>query len=176
MKIKGSHTLDTDKKTIWEMLIDPAVLAEITPGVSKLERIEGDKFIAVSDVKIGPVRGTFQGNMILKNKIENEKMTVVFDQKSNMGNAIAEIVMSLNTLEDGKTEISYEGDAKLSGRLASMGQRITGGVISTLSKEFFKELEKELIREGKVVVEKEEKISLWQKIIEFFSNLFRRKQ
>ena len=172
MKVKGSHALDADKMTIWAMLIDPDVLTKITPGVSKLERIEGDKFIAISDVKIGPVRGTFKGNMELKDRVENEKMIVVLDQKSMMGNAIAEIGMTLISLDDGKTEIKYEGEAKLSGKLASMGQRILGGVVSSLSKEFFKELEKEL-RKDEVVVEEKEKLSILEKIVQFFKNLFK---
>ena len=172
MKVKGSHALDADKMTIWAMLIDPEVLTKITPGVSKLERIEGDKFTAISDVKIGPVRGTFEGNMEIKDRVENEKMTVVLDQKSMMGNAIAEIGMTLISLDDGKTEIKYEGVAKLSGKLASMGQRILGGVVSSLSKEFFKELEKEL-RKDEVVVEEKEKLSIFEKIVQFFKKLFK---
>ena len=47
--------------------------------------------------------------------------------------------------ENGKTtEIDYKGDAKLSGRLAMMGQRIIGGVINSLSKQFFDALDKEI--------------------------------
>lgn len=173
MKVKGSHALNADKGTIWAMLNDPEVLTKITPGVSKLERIEGNKFIAISDVKIGPVRGSFEGNMEINNRVENEKMTVVLDQKSVMGNAIAEIGMTLVSIDDGKTEIRYEGKAKLSGKLASMGQRILGGVVNTLSKEFFRELERELRKDEAVEIEEKEKLSILEKIIQFFKNLFK---
>lgn len=176
MKIKGSHTLETGKQMVWRMLVDPDVLASITPGVSKLERIEGDQFYAISDVKIGPVKGTFKGNLSLENKVENEKMTVVVDQKSNMGNAVANIELTLHEIEAGTTEIQYEGSAKLSGRLASMGQRILGGVINTLSKEFFIELENTIIIKSDLEVELRKKPSWWQRIMQFIRILFNKQQ
>ena len=172
MKIKGSHTLESGKEVVWKMLVDPEVLASITPGVSELEKIEGDQYYAVSDVKIGPVKGTFKGNLSLENKIENERMTVCVDQKSNMGNAVANIELTLNEIEPGITEIQYEGKAKLSGRLASMGQRILGGVINTLSKEFFLELENAIISKTDIEAVPRKKPSWWNRIIQFIRYLF----
>ena len=172
MKIKGSHTLDAEKQMVWNMLIDSRVLALITPGVSKLERIEGDQYYAISDVKIGPIKGTFKGNFSLENKIENEKMTVRLDQKSNMGNAVADIDLTLHEIGAGTTEIKYEGKAKLSGRLASMGQRVVGGVINTLSKEFFFELENEILRTSKPEATLKKKPSWWKRIVQFLRYLF----
>ena len=172
MKIKGSHTLESGKEEVWKMLVDPEVLASITPGVSELERIEGNQFYAISDVKIGPVKGTFKGNLSLENIVENEKMTVKVDQKSNMGNAVASINLTLNEIQDGTTEIQYEGKAKLSGRLASMGQRILGGVINTLSKEFFLELENAILTTSDEEATPRKKPSWWQKLIQIIRHMF----
>jgi carbon monoxide dehydrogenase subunit G len=38
----------------------------------------------------------------------------------------------------------FDGDVKLTGMLASLGNRVMGGVSSTLAKQFFSNLEKEL--------------------------------
>ena len=125
-----------------------------------------------SQVPITHRKELFKGNLSLENKIENEKMTVKLDQKSNMGNAVANIELTLNEIAIGSTEIKYEGDAKLSGRLASMGQRIVGGVINTLSKEFFIELENEILRTSKQDATLIKKPSLWQRIVQFIRYLF----
>lgn len=61
-----------------------------------------------------------------------------------MGNAIAEISMKLLAEEEGLTKINYTREAKMSGMLARMGQRIMSGVVSTLSKQFFQGMESEL--------------------------------
>ncbi len=148
MNVKGKHILQADVATIWPMLQDEEVLARISPGVSRIEKVEEDQYRAISDISIGPVRGSFQGELFLEDKVRDETMTLVLSQKSKIGNAEAKIVMTLMPQNSNQTEIAYNGTAKVSGRLATMGQRILGGVISTLSKQVFKELEK-IIEERK---------------------------
>lgn len=144
MKITGQHIVQTDVATLWPMLQDEEVLAKISPGVSKITKESDDNYTAISEINIGPVRGSFEGDLTLTDIIDNETMTLNLSQKSLIGNAKATIKMSLLQLEDAKTQINYEGSAKVSGRLATMGQRILGGVIKTLSKQVFKELDKEI--------------------------------
>jgi len=148
MNVKGKHVLRADVATIWPMLQDEEVLARISPGVSRIEKVAEDQYRAISDISIGPVRGSFEGELSLLDKIEHETMTLSLAQKSKIGNAEANIIMTLTPQEDGTTEIGYNGKAKVSGRLATMGQRILGGVISTLSKQVFKELEQVIDERG----------------------------
>ena len=144
MKINGKNTINASTNTIWDMIQNPEVLEKITPGVKSLEILENDTYKAISEVKIGPVKGSFEGNLSIKDKIENEACLLVIDQKSKIGNVVAEINMNLIPVEDLITEIQYTGEAKMSGKLAVMGQRIMSGVVSTLSKQFFTALEKEI--------------------------------
>ncbi len=144
MKITGKYRIKAPAALIWGLVIDPNILEKITPGIKTLEENGVDKYHAISEVRVGPVRGEFKGDLAIENKVEGESCLVVLDQKSKIGNATAEISMKLIPQEDGETEIQYTGEAKMSGMLARMGQRIMGGVISTLSKQFFKDLEKEI--------------------------------
>lgn len=151
MNIKGKHVLNADLDTVWPLLQDKEVLARISPGVSRIEEVGEDQYKAISEISIGPVRGAFEGELALTDKVVNETMTMTLTQKSKIGNAEAKIVMNLTPHEGEKTEVSYNGSAKVSGKLATMGQRILGGVISTLSKQVFKELEK-IIEEREAAV------------------------
>lgn len=144
MNIEGTHTIETSPSAIWDILIDPVVLARITPGINELTQIEEDKYLAIAEIKIGPVKGKFEGQFEMKDKVEKESVTLLMDQKSKIGNVLAEIGIRINDMGNGHSEILYEGTAKLSGRIASIGQRIIGGVISTMSKQFFQKLEKEI--------------------------------
>jgi len=144
MNIKGKYAIAAPASTIWPLLQDPVVLARITPGISRLDLTGPDEYKAISEISIGPVRGSFAGDLRVKDKIEEQTMTLTFDLKSKIGNAISEIKIDLVPTEDQKTEVIYNGSAKLSGTIARMGQRILGGVIKTLSKEVFKKLEKEI--------------------------------
>lgn len=142
MKVKGKHILRADVATIWPMLQDEEVLEKISPGVSRIEKVGVDQYKAISDISIGPVRGSFEGDLSLIDKVDHETMALALSQKSKIGNAEAKIVMKLEAISDNETEVAYDGTAKISGRLATMGQRILGGVVTTLSKQVFKELEK----------------------------------
>jgi len=143
MIIQGNYPINASVQDVWNHLMDPEVLKKITPGISELIPQGDDKYQAISNIKIGPVKGSFEGQLELKDKVENSTATIVVDQKSKIGNVSAEIKIQLNTIGD-TTEINYHGEAKLSGKLAMMGQRIIGGVISSLSKQFFKSLDKEI--------------------------------
>ena len=144
MKISGTWQINAPKSVVWKMLLDPVILEKITPGIKKLESLGADNYNAVSSIGIGPVRGVFEGTLSVKDKVQEESCVLVADQKSTMGNVIAEIGMQFIPSEDGKTQVEYTGEAKMSGTLARMGQRIMSGVVSTLSRQFFDALEKEV--------------------------------
>lgn len=144
MKINGNYTLNVTPDIFWTMVMDPDVLEKVTPGIKALNEKGPDNYEAISEVRIGPVKGSFNGNLSIIDKIEKESCTLVVDQKSKMGNVVAEIAMKFIAIEEEKTEVQYIGEAKMSGRLATMGQRIMSGVVSTLSKQFFKAMEAEI--------------------------------
>lgn len=144
MKIEGDHSLKASPAILWEKLLDTETLAKITPGVKHLEMTEPDQYIATSEIKIGPVQGSFKGNLSIKDKKEPEGFTLVLSQKSKIGNASAEVKLNILPQTGEETTIKYEGKAKLSGVLARTGQRVIGGVVKTLAKQFFKALEAEL--------------------------------
>lgn len=142
MEISGSHSINKSPEDIWLSLNNPDVLARITPGLTDLESIGIDKFRAISVIKIGPVKASFEGELEMKDKTENEKMVVTIKQDSKIGNVNAAIEMIL-VRGDGETTINYKGEAKMAGKLATMGQRIVGSVVTSLSKQFFVNLENE---------------------------------
>ncbi|MDH3245551.1 MAG: carbon monoxide dehydrogenase subunit G [Saprospiraceae bacterium] len=144
MKLTGNHTIKAPASLIWEMLMDPDTLAKITPAIDKLELIGDDTYNAVADVRIGPVKGSFTGKVQIKDKNPTESFTLAVNQESKIGNAKAEIVLNLSSPSDQETEIKFEGDVKLSGLLATTGQRVISGVANMLSKQFFKALDEEV--------------------------------
>lgn len=143
MKLSGEHLVQAPPATVWNLLMDPQVLARITPGIDKLELVEQDKYKAIADVKIGPVRGSFSGEVQVKDKHPNDQFTLAVHQASKIGNADADIILNLADKE-GATALSFEGDVRLSGMIATMGQRVVSGVASMLSKQFFAALDKEV--------------------------------
>ena len=124
--------------------MDANQLAKITPGVSRLEEVETDKYKAISNVKIGPVKGSFSGNLEVADKAENESFLLKVKQNSKIGNVAADVSIKLTAIDEQTTEMEFDGKAKLSGLLARTGQRVLSGVANTLTKQFFEALEQEI--------------------------------
>ena len=114
------------------------------------------------------------------------------NQKSKIGNADVTVSMNLAALDAHRSELQFDGKAKLSGVIARTGQRVLSGVANTITKEVFASLEKHIAEEkAKIAAEQaqlatseaataqtsmeEEKThtGLWASIVNFFKNLFR---
>ena len=124
--------------------MDTDALARIVPGISRLEKLGENVYKAIVDIKLGPVGGSFTGNLNMEDIQPEKAFTLKIQQNSKIGNASGVIKIDINPAEENKTDVAFNGDVKLSGMLASMGQRVLGGVANTLSKQFFANMEKEL--------------------------------
>ncbi|MDI9879573.1 CoxG family protein [Flectobacillus longus] len=144
MQLTGSHTLAAPIEKVWQMLMDTDILAKIVPGVSRLEKTGENQFEAISEIKLGPVSGKFSGGLTLSDIIAPSTFTLNVSQNSKIGNADASIKINLVAVDAQQTEISFDGDAKLSGLLARTGQRVLSGVANTLTKQFFSNFEEEI--------------------------------
>ncbi len=144
MELAGKHIVNSASSKIWSMLMDTDMLAKIIPGISRLEKIGDNTFKSILEIKLGPVNSAFTGNLQMDEITEQEGFTLKVTQNSKIGNASGNIKINLSPLDDEKTEIAFNGDVKLSGLLAGMGQRVMGSVAHTLTKQFFANLEKEL--------------------------------
>jgi len=146
MQLAGKYVLHAAPPKVWATLMNKDSLANIVPGISRLEETGDHSFTSILDIKLGPVSGSFTGNLQLADLQEPNAFTLKAQQNSKIGNANAAIKINLAPVGDGDTEIVFDGDVKLSGILASMGQRVMGGVSNTLTKQFFSNLEKELAK------------------------------
>lgn len=144
MQLTGTHVLNAPPSRIWALLMDTDTLARIVPGVTKLERLDAHSFKSTLGVKLGPVSASFAGNLHMEDVVQDKGFMLKVQQNSKVGNASAAIQIGLVPVGDHQTEVAFDGDVKLSGMLASMGQRLIGGVANTLSKQFFQNMEKEL--------------------------------
>lgn len=169
MRLEGTHILNAPVQQVWTLMLDPDILAKITPGIKSLEPIGDRKYKAISDVKLGPVSGSFTGEMEVADIREPERFTLKMKQNSKIGNVSAEGQIVLKAIDTSQTEVVFSGDAKLSGTLARTGQRVLSGVARTLTQQFFQSLEEELaVAKGEPV----EKVGLWTRIMNWLRKLF----
>ncbi len=136
MKLNGSHTIDAPREKVFEMLQDQDVLAKATPGVNSMEMEREGCFKANLSLGIGPVKGSFDGTVEITEKEAPESMTLAVEGQGGPGGVKAVGKLRLEEQED-KTVIHWEGTPRISGRIASVGARLVGGVAKKLAGQFF---------------------------------------
>lgn len=144
MLLTGQHTIDAPVQMVWNLLMNPDVLARITPLINRLELTEPNTYKAIADVKIGPVSGSFGGTLKVADMEEPSKFKLIVQQNSRIGNASAVMDMGLQESSPTQTTVSFSGDVKLTGVLNTMGGRVLSPIANMLSKQFFDALSKEV--------------------------------
>ena len=124
--------------------MDTDILAKVVPGISRLEKTGDNTFKSILEIKLGPVNSSFTGSLQMEEITDQKGFILKLMQNSKIGNASGVIKINLLPVDDERTEITFDGDVKLSGLLAGMGQRVMGSVSNTLTKQFFANLEQEL--------------------------------
>jgi carbon monoxide dehydrogenase subunit G len=123
MKVDGDYLFDVPRDQVWQGLLDPAVLAATMPGCEKLELVGEDRYEGTLNIKVGPVQGKFQGKIELEDIRDSEGYTMKVDGRGAPGFVKAEATVGLSS-EGSQTRLSYNGDAQVGGRIASVGQRL----------------------------------------------------
>ena len=143
MDFEGSHTFSASPETLWDLLNDPEVLARTTPGIESLEQTGPDQFRAVLQIKVGPINSTFNGTLQIVDKNEPASYRLMIDVDGKIGQIKAEGGVRLTSEGDG-TIVTAQIASQLTGKLASMGQRLLSGVARMFTNRFFAALEREL--------------------------------
>jgi uncharacterized protein len=123
MKIDGEYTFDGPQQLVWQTLMDPATLVRVLPGAEKLEPAGDNEYEAALTIKVGPVQGHFMGKVKLENIQPPDGYTMSVDGRGAPG--FVKATGHLKLAPDGnRTRLTYDGDAQVGGRLASVGQRL----------------------------------------------------
>ncbi len=123
MKLAGEYLFNAPRETVWQSLLDPEVLASILPGCEKLELIGEDEYAGILKIKVGPVQGDFKGKVKLADIQAPDSYTMQVDGRGAPGFVKASASVRLEDRGE-KTNMSYDSDAQVGGRIAGVGQRL----------------------------------------------------
>lgn len=137
MELKGSRTIAADRETVWRHLNDAETLKASIPGCQELTGNPEEGFEAVVKQKVGPVKATFKGKVTLSDVVENESYRIAGEGSGGVaGFAKGAAVVHLADAEEG-TELTYDVDAQVGGKLAQLGSRLINGFAKKMADQFF---------------------------------------
>ena len=87
--------------------------------------------------KVGPVKATFRGTVVLSDMVPGQSLTLTGEGKGGAaGLAKGGADVKLVPVEGG-TELQYDVEAKVGGKLAQLGSRIIDGFAKKMADQFF---------------------------------------
>jgi len=140
LKIEGSYTFNAPRQRVWDVLLDPKVMAQCMPGCESMNEVAPDQFEAVMKVGVASVKGTYKGKVSIKDK--QAPSHYVLSGQGSGGPGFMQGDVAIDLEEAGaQTVLKYSTDAKVGGLIASVGQRMLNGVAKMMVDQFFKKVE-----------------------------------
>ncbi len=140
MKIEGSYTFKAPRQRLWDVLLDPKIIAQCMPGCEELKEIGPDQFEATMKVGIASVKGTYKGKLSIKDKQPPARYVLSGEGSGGPGFLQGDLTIALEE-KNGETLLRYSTEAKVGGMVAAVGQRMLGGIAKMLVDQFFKKME-----------------------------------
>jgi len=136
MKIEGSADIPAPREKVWAAFLDPNILAQALPGCEKLEAIGPNEYKATMKVGVAAIKGTFEGKVKLSDLEPPNRYRMAVEGSGGPGFVRGEAGMQMSDVEGG-TKVSYDADVQVGGLIASVGQRMLGGVTKMMLDQFF---------------------------------------
>ena len=136
MKIEGSAEIPAPRERVWAAFLDPDILAQALPGCEKLEAIGPNEYKATMKVGVAAIKGTFEGKVKLSDLEPPSRYRMAVEGSGGPGFIRGDAGMQMSDV-DGGTKVSYDADVQVGGLIASVGQRMLGGVTKMMLDQFF---------------------------------------
>ncbi|MCA0943004.1 carbon monoxide dehydrogenase subunit G [Salipiger pacificus] len=141
MQMSDTRVIKAPREVVWAAILNPEVLKACVPGCTELTGTPEEGFEATVVQKVGPVKATFKGTVSLSNMTEPEAVTLSGEGKGGAA-GFAKGGADVRFAEvEGGTELTYEVDAKVGGKLAQLGSRIIDGFAKKMADQFFTNLQ-----------------------------------
>lgn len=144
MKLESKIQLAARREQVWAAMNDPQVLAVATPGCKEFTQTGPDQFAAVMEMGVAGIKGRYKGQVSIAERQPPESYRLMIEGTGTPGYVKASMLITLAEASGG-TELTYNGDAQVGGMVASVGQRMLGGVAKMVIDQFFKAIEKAAI-------------------------------
>jgi carbon monoxide dehydrogenase subunit G len=136
VKISGQQSIPFPVETVWDALLDPAVLVRTIPGCERLETVSEHTYAMTVSAGVAAIRGTYDGTCALAELVPHESLVMRLQGAGAPGTVDADVRVSFGQSGD-VTTVSYDADATVGGMVGGVGQRMLASVSNRMAKEFF---------------------------------------
>jgi uncharacterized protein len=143
MDITGSYRFDAPPDRVWNLLMDPMAIASCIPGCQELAPAGEDRYGATLSVALAAITGTYDGTVVISEKIPNTSYRLTVDGQGKPGFVRGSAVIALRA-DGASTVVDVSGTVQTGGPIARVGQRLIAGVAKMMQDRFFASLQTRL--------------------------------
>ena len=136
MQMSDEVVIPASRETVWRALNDPQVLKQCIPGCESITKHSDTSMEALVTIKLGPVKAKFSGAVTLSDLDPPNGYRISGEGKSKMGSASGGADVRLVEVGGG-TRLSYDVDAQVGGKIASLAARFIDPTARMLAGQFF---------------------------------------
>ncbi len=137
MKFEGSREVNSGTKAVWDFLMDPHNLAECLPDATGTEVLDSSTIKTHLKVSVGFIKETFDSKISYGDvDREGKKVRLTIDAKGKNNSSTVNIGVIVEG-DDTKSKLSWDVEAVMAGRLASIGQRYISKVADRIIEKSF---------------------------------------
>lgn len=144
MEISGSYIFEGNREDIFDLLLDPDVIAPSLPGDGQLEQTGEDEYRSEMSVGVGPVSGDFEGTVKITNKQRPERYTLNIEGEGGPGFVDGTVDVTLFEAGENQTEMTYKASVDLGGKLSFLGNRMLKPVADKMTGEALESLDRRI--------------------------------
>ena len=137
MHFEGLFETSSSESHVYDLVTDPRDVAGCMPGLQKVNVKSPDEFDAVVRMGVSFIRGDFtlHFRLVEKEPVSGAKFAV---HGFGLGSAVdMEILLEISSDKNGRALMKWQADARVNGRVASLGQRLMEAQAEKIIREFF---------------------------------------
>ncbi len=138
MLISETFSVAIPIKILYEFLLDAKQVGLCIPGCESVEIVGENEYDSIIKAKVGIISTKFKVRTLIEETVPNRLIRTVGHGKEqrNLGQFKQKTEIKLKSLSENETEVSYQSEVSIVGRLATFGDRIMKSKAKTLGKEF----------------------------------------
>ena len=140
----GKIDLDVPVQKAWEFLIDINKFSTCLPGIDEVKQIDDKTFDGIISATVGPISGKFNFRSTIVESRPPEQMVVRTEGTDSVTKSTvnADMTVDLRSISDTKSQMDYQADVKIKGRLAILGDMVLRATATLILQEFTRRLRK----------------------------------
>jgi len=137
LHFEGTFDVKAQRDKVYSMILDPNQISQCMPDLQKLDVKSPDDFTAVVKAGVSFIKGDFNLHFLVveKTPTTHAKMTA---HGTGIGSTVdMEMCIDLADVPAGGTSMKWSAEAKIGGRIASVGQRLIQSQAEKIIKSLF---------------------------------------